>query len=94
MNRLDEFEALVWRITGRRLDPREVAAIVRAAASLRAPDRQPAILRPCGTEAAYRRHLRHGEVPCDKDVAAVRDARAARVRAARAGALPARRRAA
>jgi hypothetical protein len=22
-------------------------------------------LRPCGTEAAYRRHLRHHELPCD-----------------------------
>lgn len=22
-------------------------------------------LKPCGSEAAYRRHLRHGEVPCE-----------------------------
>jgi hypothetical protein len=25
----------------------------------------PRTLSPCGTEAAYRRHLRHGEEPCD-----------------------------
>jgi hypothetical protein len=24
-----------------------------------------ATVKPCGTEAAYRRHLRHGEVPCE-----------------------------
>lgn len=23
------------------------------------------VLRPCGTEAAYRRHVYHGQVPCD-----------------------------
>lgn len=27
-------------------------------------------LKPCGTSAAYRRHLRHGETPCDACTAA------------------------
>lgn len=35
-------------------------------------------LRPCGTEAAYQRHLRHGEEPCE----ACDRAHAAYVRAA------------
>jgi len=81
---LNEFEALVWRITGRRLDPREVAAIVRAAETLRSTARYQDDVRPCGTEAAYRRHLRHGEVPCSEDVAAMCAAAAARVRARKA----------
>ena len=83
---LDEFEALVWRITGRRLDPREVAAIVRAADNYRATGRQMANVRPCGTPAAYRRHLRRREPVDDACLAAVsadaRDRRAARKAAA------------
>ena len=27
--------------------------------------RKPRTLKPCGTVAAYRRHTRHGEEPCD-----------------------------
>ena len=38
------------------------------------------ILQPCGTYAAYRRHLRHKETPCD----ACRDANADRFRPERA----------
>ena len=29
------------------------------------PPPLPRQLRPCGTQAAYQRHLRHREVPCD-----------------------------
>ncbi len=36
---------------------------------------------PCGTEAAYRRHLRHGEAPCE----ACRTAHADKARTARSG---------
>jgi len=46
-----------------------------------------AALKPCGTSAAYRRHLRHGERPCDSCKAAqardFHDNRAAAVYAAR-----------
>ena len=31
--------------------------------------------KPCGTLAAYRRHLRHGEIACDDCVRANRDAK-------------------
>lgn len=27
--------------------------------------RKPEDVEPCGTRAAYQRHIRHGEVPCD-----------------------------
>lgn len=43
-----------------------------------------AALRPCGTTAAYRRHLRHGERPCPSCAAAVRRAWADRAPAANA----------
>lgn len=32
--------------------------------------------KPCGTEAAYKRHLRHGEEPCPQDKAAAAQAKA------------------
>ena len=38
-----------------------------------ASKRRPAALRPCGTLAAYRRHLRRGETPCAACAAANRD---------------------
>lgn len=34
--------------------------------------------KPCGTEAAYRRHLRHDETPCDSCKRAAAEARQAR----------------
>lgn len=36
------------------------------------------IVKPCGTEAAYRRHLRNGEEPCDKCKRAAAEKRAQR----------------
>jgi len=35
--------------------------------------RGPAPTAPCGTAAAYRRHLRHGEPPCDACIWAERE---------------------
>lgn len=44
----------------------------------------PDIVRPCGTDAAYRRHIRHGEKPCPQCVTAHNTARQeTRQRAAR-----------
>lgn len=78
----DGFEALVWRIAGRRLDPREIGAIVRAAEAWRGTARYRDDVRPCGTVAAYHRHLRRGEPPCasclEAVAAAAREARASR----------------
>ena len=37
-----------------------------------------ALLQPCGTRAAYRRHLRHGTRPCESCLAAERRAYADR----------------
>ncbi len=36
----------------------------------KAPLSKPRELKPCGTEAAYRRHKRHGEYPCGLCLAA------------------------
>lgn len=38
----------------------------------------PPVTRPCGTPAAYRRHLRHREPPCDACIMAARRAAADR----------------
>jgi hypothetical protein len=43
-------------------------------------------LEPCGTRAAYRRHLAHGEVPCERCTAANRETERVRGRARRAAA--------
>ena len=42
----------------------EVIGVLAAAIGEAAPSSRP--LRPCGTHAAYKRHLAHGEVPCDE----------------------------
>ena len=44
-------------------------------------------LKPCGTVAAYRRHLRNGETPCDECKRAVREHEQARRAAKRAEAV-------
>jgi hypothetical protein len=40
--------------------------------------------KPCGTEAAYRRHLRHGEQPCEACTKATRTGWKARTKPGRA----------
>lgn len=40
--------------------------------------RGPQPTEPCGTAAAYRRHLRHGEPPCDECILADRERQADR----------------
>lgn len=66
----DEFEAIVWKVLGRYTQcPRvnDVAAILGAADAYRHAPKHPWALRklkPCGTEAAYHRHLRHGQPAC------------------------------
>ena len=49
-----------------------------------------AALRPCGTEAAYKRHKRRGETPCPQDYQAAARAAAERKQRRRqhAGARP------
>lgn len=46
-------------------------------------------VQPCGTEAAYRRHLRHNEEPCGECMAAHRALKAESTRARRAAAAEA-----
>jgi hypothetical protein len=77
----DDFEALVWRVAGRRLHPLEVARIVAAAEAYRRTARYREDVKPCGTPAAYMRHLRRREPPCPTCL----DARAQQERARRAG---------
>ena len=48
-------------------------------------------LKPCGTAAAYRRHLRNDEAPCDECKRAVREQEQARRAAKRAEAVQAAR---
>lgn len=48
-------------------------------------------LKPCGTAAAYRRHLRNDETPCDECKRAVREQEQARRAARRAEAVQAAR---
>lgn len=49
-------------------DPRQLAkdkAAERLAAKDEQPKKEPQTLRPCGTRAAYNRHLAHKEKPCE-----------------------------
>jgi hypothetical protein len=62
----EEFEALVWRIAGRRLHPAEVARIVTAGDAYRRAAWWHEDVKPCGTPAAYMRHRRRGEYPCQE----------------------------
>lgn len=80
MSARDEFEAVVWHIAGRRLLPAEVERIVAAGDEYRRTARYRDDVKPCGTPAAYMRHLRRQEPPCRECL----DARAARAAAARA----------
>ena len=82
MSARDDFEATVWRVAGRRLRPLEVARIVAAADVYRRSARYREDVKPCGTPAAYMRHLRRREPPCQQCL----DARAQQERAKRAGA--------
>lgn len=61
----EQFEAILRRIAGRRLDPREIDRIIAAADRYQATGRYRAEVAPCGTLAAYRRHLRRRE-PVDE----------------------------
>lgn len=82
MSARGDFEAVVWRVAGRRLRPLEVARIVAAGDVYRRTARYREDVKPCGTPAAYMRHLRRREPPCQRCL----DARAQQERAKRAGA--------
>lgn len=77
----DEFEAVVRRIAGRRLHPLEIERILSAADAYRRTARYRDNVKPCGSHAAYVRHLRRKEPPCAKCLAG-EAARAADDRAA------------
>ncbi len=94
MTSLADLEAVVRRELAAAVlvvDPSDTAALI--AIRRRILDQAQArrwawwLLKPCGTPAAYRRHLRHGEKPCS----GCRFAEAQRARAAsarRKGAAP------
>lgn len=64
-----------------RLDP--FTRVVRWVPEPAAPAPQKRVLKPCGTPAAYRRHMFRRETPCPECVAAAReDKRRSRIRAA------------
>lgn len=76
MTARDDFEAVVWRIAGRRLQPLEIARIVSAADDYRRTARYRDDVKPCGDPAGYMRHRRRNEIPCREclDAAAAREA--------------------
>lgn len=52
------------RTVHRILADAEVPKVYKARSKRKKRKRKPIELKPCGTNAAYRRHKRHGEYPC------------------------------
>ena len=61
----EQFEAILRRIAGSRLTAREIDRILHAADRYQATGRYRTNVAPCGTPAAYHRHIRRGE-PVDE----------------------------